>query len=475
LGVAAIAGWAAMIGGCVVGPKYHPPGSPPSARSPFISVGGTAATSQPLPANWWRLYRDPILDRLVAQALVENEDLKVAAANLAYAQGLLDEARAGRYPTTDLSAGYGYGRSSLQVTTGKAAGWGYNAGFAAAYQIDLFGRVRRTIESAHANLDASQAAEDAVRVSVAAGTAGAYADICGYAEQLAVARRSLKVVQETYDLILVQRRAGALSDFDVDRQAVLLAQARSAIAPLEGQRRTALFALAAFIGATPAQLPSDAAACATPPRLGRPLPVGDGAALIRRRPDVRQAERSLAAATARIGVAAADYYPTVTFGGMVMNGGPTVGSIFNPGTATFNIGPALTWSFPNILVAKAHVKETTAQAQAALATFDGVVLTALKETEQALSTYGGELNHHADLLAARAAAAAALDLARIQYEAGSLSFLDLLTSEATLVSAETALAASDHSLSTDQVAVFQALGGGWEDAPPVVPPPLPTR
>lgn len=465
---------ALALGGCVVGPRYAPPITPTTAKTPFVSAQSANAVDAPLPPRWWRLYNDPILDRLVEQALVENEDLKVAAANLAYAQGLLEEARAGRFPTTSLTGGVAYGVSA-QPGAVNAPTLGYSATFAASYDFDLFGRIRRAIQSAKANAESVLAAEDAVRVTVAAETAGAYANICGYARQIAVARASLTLVQETYDITLTERNAGALSDFDLAREAVLLEQAKAAIPPLEGQRRSALFTLAALIGKTPAEVPADAATCQAPPTLIKPLPVGDGAALLRRRPDLRQAERALAAATARIGVAAADLYPTVTLGGSV---NPT-GTLSGPGAGasllSYSIGPLITWTFPNILVARAHVKEASAQASAALATFDGAVLTALEETEQALATYAAELDHHVALAAARERANEAVRLEKVQSQAGVASFLDLLQVQATAVAADQALAASDQAVSADQVAVFQALGGGWEDAPAVVPPPIPKR
>ncbi|MDQ2861177.1 MAG: TolC family protein, partial [Pseudomonadota bacterium] len=247
--------------GCAVGPKYAVPPTPTTAGGPFVSADRARAADQPLPPYWWRLYRDPVLDRLVLKALAENNTLKAAAANLAYAQGLLDEARAGRYPTTDLTAGPNYGRSAQQAAAGAPAALSFAAGFTAAYQVDLFGRIRRAIEAAGANLEATQATEDATRVTVAGATAGAYANICGLGEQIDVAKTSLSVVQQTYDITAAQRDAGALSDFEVARQGVLLDQAKAAIAPLEGQRRFALFTLAALIGKTPAEVPADAAAC----------------------------------------------------------------------------------------------------------------------------------------------------------------------------------------------------------------------
>ncbi len=469
------------LGACAVGPRYQQPSTPPTAAQPFVSSRAGVAEDQPLPATWWRLYQDPVLDGLAQQALTENQDLKVAASNLAFAQALVEEAKAGRYPSTDLSGGATYGKSGQGFgnggsgTGGGGAHMTYSGGFTAAYQVDLFGRVRRTIEAARANADAVRGAEDAVRVTVAANTALAYANICGLGEQLAVAHRSLDLVQQTYDITVRQRDAGALSDFDVAREAVLLEQARAAIGPLEGQRRSALFTLAALIGKTPAEAPQQVQSCAVPPRLARALPVGDGAALLKRRPDIREAERSLAAQTARIGVATADYFPTVTLGASVNSSASGIGQLFSAAATAYSLGPLVTWSFPNVTLAHAHVAESRALAQGSLASFDSVVLQALKETEQSLSTYASELDHHAALVLARQHADEALRLAQIQYQAGSASFLDLLQAQATQVAADQAVAFSDQAISADQVAVFQALGGGWEDAPAVQPPRLGSR
>jgi len=474
--LALLAPLALALASCAVGPRYQAPQPPATAAGGFVSTDGSSVTALPLQPLWWRLYEDPILDRLVGQALTENNDLKAAAANLAYAQGLLSEARAGRFPTTDLYASPAYGHSNATNTNSTA----YGATFVAAYQVDLFGRVTRTIQAARANAQALAATQDAVRVTVAAETAQAYADICGYGRQLSVARSSLSILQQTYDLTVTERNAGALSDFDVDREAVLLEQARAAVPVYAGQRRAALFTLAALIGATPAQVPADAAACVTPPRLKQPLPVGDGAALLRRRPDLRQAERQLAAATARIGVATADLYPTITLAGSVSSAAGTLSGVFTRGAISYGAGPTnsvtpslITWTFPNISLARAHIREARAQASSALATFDSTLLTALKETETALVTYAAELAHNAALATARDRADDALRLAKVQYQSGSYNFLDLLTAQSTAVNADQALAASDQSLSLDQVAVFQVLGGGWEDAPPVTPPALP--
>ena len=476
---------ALTVAGCAVGPNYAPPKTPATAAGGFVSDTPASATGQAPPPNWWRLYDDPVLDRLVQEALTQNNDLKVAAANLANAEALVGEARAGLFPSTDLTAGGNFGKTSSTGQSGTAGsttgstgssgvrthpGWFYSTGFTAAYQVDLFGQVRRTIESARASAQAQRAAEDAVRVTVAAETTAAYANICGYGQQVAVAKRSLGAVQETYDITLRQRDAGALSDFDVARQATLLEQARATIAPLEGQRRAALFELAALLGKTPAEAPADAGACQTPPKLAQPLPVGDGAALLKRRPDIREADRQLASATAKIGVAVASLYPSVTLGGAISTGSTRPSQLGANNTLSYSLGPLVSWTFPNTLVALAEIRAAKATASGALASFDGAVVQALKETEQALTTYAAELDHHTALSAARDHAHEALRLAQVQYQAGTASYLDLLTAETTEVAAEQALAASDQQVASDQVAVFQALGGGWESAPAVVLP-----
>ena len=466
----------AALAGCAVGPNYAAPKTPTTAGGGFVSATPDIASGADLPDHWWRLYQDPVLDGLVQQALTENADLKVAAANLAYEQALVGEARAGLFPSTDLSGGTTYGRSSSGALVSELTGAPNpasvysNVGFTASYEVDLFGRIRRTIEAAHASAEASQAAEDAVRVTVVAQTTAAYANVCTYGEAVAVARHNIAVVQQAYDLTATERNAGAASDLDVTRQAVLLDQAKATLPMVEGQRRSSLFELAALIGKTPAEIPHQAEACVTQPQVGQALPVGDGAALLRRRPDVREAERNLAAAVARIGVSTADLYPTISLGGQVAGSGVTPAQLTSTGGLSFGVGPLVNWTFPNILVARAHVRESNAQASAALASFDSVVLQALKETEQALTTYAAELQHNAATRADRDDANRSFALAKTQFDAGATSFLDLLTAEQTDVAADQALATSDQQLAADQVAVFQALGGGWEQAPAVAVP-----
>jgi NodT family efflux transporter outer membrane factor (OMF) lipoprotein len=464
---------------CAVGPNFHPPATPAPASAPFVSATPSIASADAPPADWWRLYDDPTLDGLVKEALTENQDLKVAAANLLKARGVLQQAKAGLFPSTNLSFGDTWGESGTDelitaLNGGKIPpGWSATGAFSVSYQVDIFGRIRRSIQAAHADAEATAEAENVARITVAAETARAYADACAFAEQAATARASAATAQQVLDLTSRERDLGARSDFDVASAAATLDTARAAIPTFDGEQRAQLFELAVLTGRPPSEISAAAATCKTPPLIRRALPVGDGAALLRRRPDVRQAERTLAGDTARVGVATADFFPTVSLNGSGGSSGSSAGQFSSASSFTYQMGPLITWSFPNILVARAEVIQAKAQAAASIASFNSVVLTALKETEQALTTYQAELARHAALTAGRDDNQRAFALAQIQLQHGSISFPDLLVTERQLETAQADLAASDQALVDDQVAVFQSLGGGWENAPPVVPPKAP--
>jgi outer membrane protein TolC len=248
----------------------------------------------------------------------------------------------------------------------------------------------------------------------------------------------------------------------VTRSEALVAQVRATIPRLEGARRAMLFELTALLGRVPANAPRDIEACDVPPYLSSLIPVGDGRALISRRPDVREAERRLAAATAEIGVATADLYPTIRLAGFYGGAATQFSDLGTNPAEIWGIGPSISWNFPNQAGPRARVRAAKASRAAALASFDAVVLAALKETEQALVTYAAALENRQALADSEAKTQRAFEIARQQFEAGSLSMIDLLTTEQSLVAADAAVAALDVELVQDQIAVFKALGGGWQ-------------
>jgi multidrug efflux system outer membrane protein len=451
----------ALLTACASGPDYKAPAALGDAGA-FSAAGLAPVSAEAPPGDWWRLYQDPALDRLVADALANNREIAVATANLAQVRASLSEARVGFLPSTTATATSTEARQANPLTGQAMDVETRSIGLDVSYELDLFGRVRRSVEAARADRDAAQAALDVVRVSVAAETARAYADACAAGAQLAVAQRTLALSDETAQLTRRQLDAGRGTGLDTARAQAQAETARASAPPLQAQREAALFRLSVLTGRPPAEISPPAAACVALPQVATVLPVGDGAALLRRRPDVRQAERRLAAATARIGVATASLYPQVTFGGSVsrIDGGmPGLGE-----RTQFSFGPLISWSFPNILAARARIAQADAASQAALASFEQTTLVALRETETALSAYGRELDRRAALRRARDESADAVRLARLRQEAGLDSFLTVLDAERTLATLEAQLAQSDAAVTANQITLFKALGGGWQAA-----------
>jgi len=456
-----------LLSACVVGPKYQTPTPPTGAAAPMVSLNPAAESPAAPPDDWWRLYQDPELDQLLEEAFAANTDLAAAEANLSTARALLESARAGRLPTTTASTEAVRGRDPVTDEILELSGarpqtiWVFDDVLDVSYELDLFGRVRRSVEASRADAQAAIAARDALKITVAAETARAYAQVCTLGEQLAVAQHGVDVVTHEARITEQRGQAGASTRYDLVRAQGLVAQARAALPGLEGQRQAALFQLTALLGRTPVNAPREVLACVTPPRLSALIPVGDGAGLLARRPDVRAAERRLAAATARIGVATADLYPRISLTGFYGAVGTDTSDLSAERGLAWGVGPKIAWSFPNQSLPRARIRQAQAGAAASLASFDGVVLQALKETETALATYSAELDHRQALAEAQDKAQQAFDLAHGQFVAGALSQLELLTAEQTLINADAAVAASDGALVQDQIGVFKALGGGW--------------
>jgi NodT family efflux transporter outer membrane factor (OMF) lipoprotein len=449
---------ALALAACVVGPNHDDPRPNAPAQTSFASVRSPAFTGDEPPARWWSLFRDPVLDSLVQQALRENTDLRVAAANLRRARAVLRETRAGRLPTTDISASATYGQEP-----GGGTGDLYDVGLDVGYQVDLFGRITRAIQASRADAEAVQAAFDLARITVAAETTRAYADACSAGRQLNVARESVRIQEQTFDLTRRLYEGGRGTALETNQAGSLLDQTRAAIPTLEALRRTALYRLSVLTGRPPADFPQGAAACETPLALAQPIPVGDGAALLSRRPDIRAAERSLAAATARVGVATADLYPTISLGGSAGSTAGSPGGLVSGDGFRFSLGGLISWTFPNIAIARARIAQAEASAQGALASFDGIWLRALEETESALTRYASELDRLAILRRARDQSAEAARIARLRYQAGRDPFQVVLDAERVVAQTEAALAQSEALLSDQLITLFLALGGGWQD------------
>ena len=466
----ALAALSLALAACTtVGPDYRVPDAAvirkPQAAAPFDLAGNARVRQAELPADWWQLYRDPQLDALVKEALAQNSDVRLAYHNLRRAWEQYQMAHHAQEVEIGGEAFAGRGQVSseglgeLEQIPVMDLG---NVGLAVGYQLDLFGKLKRATEAAAAGTQASQATLDAARISVVAQVVGNYLAACHAREELAIAQQSLDIQERQLEVARRLLAGGRGNEVDVARAQAQAETLRAALPPFAAQQATALYALAALLGRTPGDLPAGVADCAHAPQLAEALPVGDGAALLKRRPDVRAAERELAAATAEIGVATAMLYPEVSLGASFGYTG-MLDHIGDPITRFWNFGPHISWHIPTE-VDRARIRASEAGAAAALARFDGVVLNALRETQTQLSRYAHDIQRSQALRQARDAARSAAAYNRRLYQEGRLTYLDSLDAERTLAEAEAALAAAQARLSQDQVGLFLALGGGWESA-----------
>jgi outer membrane protein, multidrug efflux system len=457
---------ATLIAGCKVGPDYRRPDSAlinaARARGSFVGIDSIALSQDPLPDAWWQLYDDPRLDDWVRQALSANTDLRKAEANLARSRASVREANAARQPSVPVTAGVQYaqlaGEQYLQPITPPRDTY-YDTELTVAYDLDLFGGIRRGIEAAEADDQAVEAARDLVRVNVVAETLRAYADACGAGQQLTAAQKTLRIQSESLELTQRLYQGGRATSLDVTRIRQLVDQQTGTIPPLEAARRNALFRLATLSGKPPADYYRQLETCDTAPRLLRPLPVGDGAELLRRRPDVRGAERQLAAATANIGVQTATLYPDIQIALPLGSTGAARDAYTSP-TNFWGIGGLVHWQ-ANQNATRARIAQAQASAQLALASFDGAVLGALRDVEVALNNYTHDLAREDSSKQAVTDAERALkDAERLQL-GGRATSLTVVDAQRAYATAEQTLAQLEASISDDQIATFLALGGGW--------------
>jgi NodT family efflux transporter outer membrane factor (OMF) lipoprotein len=462
-----VAGIFAALAGCAeVGPNYHVPAhamvNAPTSNGAFVS-GGSAVSGAPLPDHWWHLFNDPVLDGLVQKALDDNVDLKVAQANLERSKALVAEIRTNRDVIISAQAGTGYSQFSaeafLQDQRPPEFEF-YNIGLSASYDLDLFGGIRRGIEAVSAEDEAVEAARDLVRVNVAAETTRAYSDLCNAGHEIDVLQRLIAV--ETKDLAMTKELTshGRAAPFEDQRQQSVIEGSRSQLPTLQARQLNAAFRLATLTGQPPEDYDRSWLACHQPLQLSTLLPTGDGRALLKRRPDVRAAERQLAAATAGIGVATAELYPDIKLTGSV--GSTGVGSNFlSPLTNRFYVGPEISWNLHRDAI-RDRIDAATAQSRASLAKFDSTVLSALRETETALDAYAKSLDQLQRLENARDKARVVSDKTNELWRGGRVGGIVALDAEKSWVAADAAVASAQAQVNTEQISAFLALGGGWQ-------------
>ena len=442
-----------LLAGCATVPATPSTAAPPAAQGSFVEARGNAVSLAPVPQGWWRLFDDPVLDAHVERALAANADLRVALANLDIARAAGRQSNAARLPRVGVESGAGPINAVDQPSTTTVPTTDYDIGATVAYEIDLFGRLRSATAAARADADASKAALDAARVTVAADTVAAYVDLCGALASAGIAREAVVAQLRSSDLIARQLREGEVSPLELAQSRALLRRAEAMVPPHEADRRGALFRLATLQGKPPADADTLPVGCTASPKVKTEIPVGDGAALIARRPDIREAERKLVAATARIGIATADLYPRISLGG---SAGLTTG-----GFDAF-VTPLISWAFLDRNAVRARIAAARGTEAAALASWDAVMLRALREVETALADYRAESVRHVSLTDALLENDKTVKRSRARFRLGADSYLLVLDAERSRNDTAIQRAASDLRIAQIQVALFRALGGGWE-------------
>lgn len=450
--------------GCAVGPDYK---QPKVEVAPAFANGNQAAYgTNKVAADWWRGFGDAELDRLIDMAAASNLDLRVATANLLQARALRLGTKSDFFPAVNGQASYDnvkYSRAALFNSSGFSREEEfYEAGFDAAWELDVFGRLRRSVQAATASVQASQAERRDVFVSVSSEVARNYFELRGLQNELAVLHRNADNEEQTLKITQARLDAGSGTDLDVDRARAELNSTLAAIPPAESSLAHAIHRLGVLTGNQPAALNAELQRPEPLPPLPQLTEIGHPADLLRRRPDIRAAERRLAAATAEIGVAVADLFPRVTFNGNIDLQATSFTGLAGPASDTWAFGPSITWAAFDIGHVRSRILASKASAAAQLAQYEKTVLTALEETENALVDYGKIQSRRQKLQASAQASQAAFDLARTRYNEGATDFLTVLDAERVLLDVQDQLAQTDTQVATALIAVYKALGGGWE-------------
>jgi multidrug efflux system outer membrane protein len=466
----------AMLGGCAaVGPDYQAPAQTDAqtiAAFPSAAALGTAnavVVSEP-PEQWWQALHDPDLDALITQALAANTDLMVAIANVEAARAQLNQAQTRELPTADVD-GTLRERRDAQAAQRKADAHNEaptrslaTIGASLLWEIDLFGRVRRSVEAAAADLGSLEAVRNNVLRSLLSTVASSYIDLRGAQLRLDVAERNVAVQQQTLDLVLLLNKEGAATELDVARARTQLLTSQSTIPVQRAVARAALNRLTTLLSQPPGALDAQLTSSRPLPTLPELVAVGQPADLLRRRPDIQAAERALAAASARIGVATADLFPTVSLiGGAGVSASP-IGNLAAAGAPFFTFGPALHWNIFDREAIYARIAQADSSAAADLARYQATVTQALEEVDSAVSGYGNERERQAQLIAAVAASRDAAQLAELRFKEGAEDFLTVLDAERSLLQLEDQQAVSAINVAQRLVDIQRALGGGWQNA-----------
>lgn len=454
---------AVLLGACAVGPDYERPDVP--AQETFARDDAVHFTNAAMDAEFWRSLGDPLLTSLVDDALAANHDLRIALARYDRARALLGEASLDRFPTVTAGATAADQRASAGQLPGATRADrdvdSYDAAIAAAWELDFFGRVRRNVQGQRAEAAASAADVAVAQVAVVAELAQSYFRLRGLQQQLHVARSNADNQRGSLELVQARLDAGSGTQLDVAQAESQLENTLALIPALESEIAVAAHRIAVLTGRPPAALIAELEQAAPLPALPAQLPAGTPGELLRRRPDVLAAERRLAAATARIGVATADLFPRFTLAGLIGTQALETGALFERDSETRTVALGVDWTFLDVGRVRARIAAADADAAGNLASYEQTVLRALEETENALMRYARLQRERRHLEAAAAAGNEAARLARLRFDGGVADFLQVLDAERAQLETEDRLVQAETRSAVALVALYRSMAGGW--------------
>ena len=447
---------ALIVTGCAaVGPNYTRPAvSVPDGWHTRLQQGLNTNRPQRL-ARWWTVFNDPVLSGLIKQALADNLDLKKARAVLRQARANRTMSRSGLYPTLNTSGSATKSRSNTIETNL------YNAGFDASWELDIFGGVRRSVEAATADLQADRENLRDILVSLLAEVAQNYIDVRTDQTRLIVAAENIKIQQKNLQLAKTRHKNGLVTDLDVQQATYSLENSRAKIPSLRTGLENAMNSIALLLGRPPGAVHDQLQKKGLIPIVPVQVAVGVPADLVRRRPDIRRAERLLAAQAARVGVATAALYPRLKLSGSIDFAAVSLDNLFDAASRTSRIGPGINWPIFDAGKIRANIKMQSAIQDQDLIQYESTVLTALNEVENALTAYANERKREQSLRRSALAAKNTVKLAKIRYRTGLTDFTTVLNAERSLLSVQDELAQSRSTVTADLVKIYKALGGGW--------------
>lgn len=461
---------AATTAGCAVGPNYQRPAvSAPVQWTEPLAGGETNAPASP--AAWWQSFHDAELNSLVNRAVQSNLDLHVAQARVREARAQAGMADAGLWPTVDGDASYARADASHhQPVLGSLPipasvpfeNNVYQAGFDASWEIDVFGGQRRTVEAARANVGAAVYGERATVMTLLGDVARNYVEVRGDQRRLAIVNENILAQEQALAISRDRFTNGLTSDLDVQQATALLTATKAEIPTLNSALEAAIHRLGVLLGQQPGALEAELLAAAPIPATPPVVPVGLPSELLLRRPDVHQAERELAAATANIGVAKSDLFPKFYLTGAAGFESISASDWFTSGSKLWSVGPTVQWRIFDAGRIRANIRVQNARQEQALARYEQTVLGAFEDVENALVAYANEQTRRQSLADSVAADQNSLSLASQLYTNGLSGFINVLDAERSLYQAQDQLVQSDRTVSTDLIALYKALGGGWE-------------